>query len=165
MKIFRLIVSSLLVLAMVFAFAACSGKDAVKDYDVKTVAKSILDSCKFEDSYMEEIPNPEFTLDGIYNVDPALIAEKDGVKQAAVYVASSGPEAVICFKAVDVDAANTAMDHIQNRILEDIEGYKNYGPEKVPYLQNAVKLVKGDYVFVVVCADSAASSIVEGILK
>ena len=165
MKKFRTVFALMLALVMAMAFAACSG-NTVKDYDVKSVAKSIIEGCTFEDQYMEEIPTPEFTLEGIYNVDPALIAEKDGAKEAAVYVASAGPEAVICIKAVDADAANTIMDHIQNRILEDAEAYKNYGPEKVPYLQTAVKIVKGVYVFVAVTADNtAASSVINGLLK
>ena len=162
----KLIVSALLVLAIAFALAACTGAPAAKDYDVRALAKSIAENCTFEDAYIEEAPNAEFTLQNFYNVDPALIAGETGAKEAAVYVASSGPEGVICFKAVDEASANTAMELIQNRILEDIEGYKTYGPEKVPFMETAVKIVRGAYVVIAITADNTASaSYIEGLLK
>ncbi len=166
MKTLKLIVSLVLVLSAALALAGCGGDTPAKDYDVKQLAASIVNGCRFDDAYIEEVSPAEFTLNSIYGVDPALIAEQDGAKQAALYVASGSPEAVICLKAVDVDAANTAMDHIQNRILQDAESYKSYCPGEVPKLESAVKIVRGVYVIVAVTAEnSAAQTLIEGLLK
>lgn len=174
MKKFRTIIAILMALAALFSLAACSkeGKKEeeqppkARDYNVAEIAKGIYENVRFDDEYLVETPAIDRTLCEYYHVDASLIAEKDGAKEAVVYVPSAGPEAIICFKAVDESAANTAMEAIKGRIADDTEGYKTYGPELVPKLETAVEVVKGSYVFVIISADNAAAeTYLEGVLK
>ena len=85
------------------------------------------------------------------------VAEENGAKQAAVYVSGAYPEMIFAIKAVDANAADQVMKAIE-KILDNYEkNYTNYGPEQVSKITSAVKVVRGQYVFVIVSNDNAAA--------
>ncbi|MBQ3849578.1 MAG: DUF4358 domain-containing protein [Clostridia bacterium] len=178
-NIFRTIIAVMLAAVCALALVACSGneqknngeennaeqKNTGKEYDVEQLAKSIFENVKFEDEYVALVDDKDFALSS-YGIDPALVADKDGVKEDAVYVSASTPEMIVCVKAVDEASAKTVMSAVENKISDYINNYTTYGPEQVAKLESAVKVTNGQYVVVVVSNDnSAAASFVNGLFN
>ena len=149
------LVSLLMAAVFAFGFAACSGAAKTKSFDVDALAADVFKNCKFDDADLAKSGDSEFTVCQVCNADPALIAGETGSKKAAAYVAAS-PEMIICIEAVDEAAAQKIMaDTFEPLIKTYIEEYTNYSPAEVNKLKDAVKIVEGKYVIVVVCADNA----------
>lgn len=153
-------VCAVLVCAMAFALAACGGNEPApaetKDYDVIDIAKSVSENVSFEDEYLTAVADIAFELN---RDEIALdsVAEENGAKQAAVYVSGAYPEMIFAIKAVDANAADQVMKAIE-KILDNYEkNYTNYGPEQVSKITSAVKVIRGQYVFVIVSNDNAAA--------
>ncbi len=165
MKKLRNIVSIMLVFVLTAAFAACAGKDKAKEYNVDEIADAIAKGVSFEDQYIAKIEQRDFALN-LYGIEPSLVAEKEGVKEAAVYISGSSPEMVVCIKAVDAESASLVLESVERLISTYITNYTNYGPEQVEKLETAVKLIKGQYVFVTVSNDNtAAASFINDLLN
>ncbi|MBO4562801.1 MAG: DUF4358 domain-containing protein [Clostridia bacterium] len=180
-KYFRLMLCALLVIAFAASAAACKGGDPkpidtndntaapatqapAKDLDVDELAKSISENVPFEDEYLTLVEDREFALK-FYKIDPALVAEKDGVKQVAVYSASSTPEMIVCVKAVDEASAEQVLEPIKALLKYYAENYTNYGPEQVQKINSAVEVIDGCYVIVAVSNDNtAAGKYIDGLL-
>ena len=158
------------VLAALFALtlAACGENkpaEVTHDYDVAEFAKSIADNCAFEDRYLAMIEDRDFALE-LYKIDPALVAEKNGAKEAVVYVSSATPEMIVCVKGANNDSASGIIAAVKKIISNYIENYTEYGPEQVAKLQSAVIKQDGAYVFIAVTNDNAAAdSYISGLLK
>lgn len=154
-KTFITIVSVLMAAVLAFGFAACAGQKGPKEFDVEALAADIFANCKFDDADLAKSDDSEFTVCKVCNADPALIAGETGAKKCAAYVSAS-PEMIICIEAVDEAAAHKLMDETFAPLIKSyIEEYTNYSPEEVSKLKDAVKIVDGKYVIVVVCADNA----------
>lgn len=164
-NISRLVISMMLIFALALAFSACGGETApAKDYDVTAIANSIATNVPFEDEYLSPVADIAFELNRI-GVSLDSVAENNGAKEAAAYVSGAYPEMIVCIKTVDDNAAKTALTAVQSLITNYINNYANYGPEQVSKLESAVKVVRGQYVFVIVSNDNAqASSYLEGLL-
>lgn len=128
-----------------------------KDYDVDELADSIASGCTFEDQYMAKIEDRDFVLK-YYRIAPETVSEKDGVKEVASYSAGSTPDLIFVLKAVDEAGAASALEAVQAMIDSYIQNYTTYGPEQIQKLETAVKIVKGQYLVVVISADNDASS-------
>lgn len=151
------IASLVLVFVLTAAFAACSGNGKTKDYNVDEIADAIAQNVSFEDQYIAKIEQRDFALN-LYSIEPTLVADKDGAKEAAVYISGSSPEMIVCIKAVDADSAQLVLEAVEGLINTYITNYTNYGPEQVSKLETAVKIVKGQYVFVTVSNDNTAAA-------
>lgn len=171
---FRITAILLIAILAAAAFAGCkhdpvkpadeTEAPVVKDYDVTEVANSIAENVPFEDEYLAYIDDRDFTLTSL-GVDAALVADKDGVKEAASYVSGAYPEMIVCIKAVDETAAASVMEIMEARIDNYIKNYSTYTPEQVAKLESAVKKTVGSYVFVIVSNDNtAAESFLNGLL-
>ena len=164
MKKIRSIVTLVLVFVLAAAFAACNGNGKAKEYNVDEIADSIAQNVSFEDQYIAKIEQRDFALN-LYSIEPGLVAEKDGVKEAAVYISGSSPEMIVCVKAADEGSAQFVLEAVEELIATYITNYTNYGPDQVEKLETAVKIVKGQYVFVTVSNDnSAAANYINGLL-
>ena len=163
----KIVISAILICAFVMAFIACGGKEPEandRDYDVISIADSIAKNVSFEDEYLTPVADIAFELSRD-NIDLDSIVEDNGVRQAAVYVSGAYPEMIFSLKAVDASAAKAAMTAIEEIIKNYTNNYTNYGPEQVSKLTSAVKVVRGQYVFVIVSNDNAgASTYLEGLL-
>lgn len=165
--VFKSLISAVLILALALAFAACGGNETevpTKDYDVIEIAKSVSENVSFEDEYLTPVADIAFELN---RDEIALdsIVEDNGAKQAAVYVSGAYPEMIFALKTVDADAANNALKAVEKIIDNYTNNYTSYGPEQVSKLKTAVKVVRGQYVFVIVSNDNAAAATyLEGLL-
>ena len=166
-NLFKLFICMMLVSAMALCLAACGGGETpaqTKDYDVLAIADSIAQNVSFEDEYLTRVADVAFELNRD-NIELDSIVEEDGVKQASVYVSGAYPEMIFSLKAVDEAAAQKAMAAIEEIIKNYTTNYTNYGPEQVSKLESAVKVQRGNYVFVIVSNDNAAASTyLEGLL-
>ncbi|MBO4847638.1 MAG: DUF4358 domain-containing protein [Clostridia bacterium] len=165
-KFFKILICALLVIAFA-ALAACKAKDPkpvdtntpapAKEYSADELAKAIFDNVPFEDEYLTAVEDREFAMK-FYGIDPALVAEKDGVKQIAVYTSGSYPEMIVCVKAVDEASADKVLEPIRKLIETYINNYTNYGPEQISKLETAVVVKDGANVTVAVTNDNSAAS-------
>ena len=91
--------------------------------------------------------------------------DENGEKASAIYVSGAYPEMIVCIKAVSEEAASTVMGNVKDLIKNYIENYTSYTPEQVAKLENAVEVVRGNYVFVIVSNDNpAAETYLSGLL-
>ena len=165
MKHIKSIVSLVLVFVLAAALAACGGNGKAKEYNVDEIADSIARNVPFEDQYIAKLEQRDFALN-LYSIEPGLVAEKDGAKEAAVYISGSSPEMIVCIKAADEASAQFVLEAVEGLISTYITNYTNYGPEQVEKLETAVKIVKGPYVFVTVSNDNtAAAEHINGLLE
>lgn len=161
-------IAFVLIAAFVFAFAAgCkgSGENIARDYNVEELASKIFENCSFEDEYLAQVDDKAFALN-LYSIDPALVAEKDGVKQSAIYLSSAYPEMIVCVKAVDANSAKGVEEAMRTLINNYIQNYSNYQPAQINKLETAVIRTAGEYVVVAVTNDNSASAkYIDGIFK
>lgn len=171
-KTVRIIAAAVALIIMAAFLSGCgngSGSvkpdDTPKDYDVVELAKQIFENCTFEDQYLAEVEDRLFALN-LYNIDPALVAEENGVKQSSIYVSSAYPEMIVCIKAVDDVAANSVMEAMKALINNYIENYSNYNPAQIEKLRSAVGRTVREYVVVAVTMDNEASGkFIDSIVK
>ncbi|MBQ1817596.1 MAG: DUF4358 domain-containing protein [Clostridia bacterium] len=154
-------------------FAACTpksgsdDKNAAKltDLDVNKLASDLASACKFDDQYLALVENREFSLQS-FGIDPADVAEKDGVKESAIYVSSSTPEMIVVVKAANEEAFGRVESAVKARIDDYTNNYETYGPDQVAKLQSAVSRTVGQVLITVVSADNgAAQDVLAGLLK
>ncbi|MBR6429557.1 MAG: DUF4358 domain-containing protein [Clostridia bacterium] len=154
-------------------FAACTPKPGsddknaarLTDLDVNKLASDLASACKFDDQYLALVENREFSLQS-FGIDPADVAEKDGVKESAIYVSSSTPEMIVVVKAANEEAFGRVESAVKARIDDYTNNYETYGPDQVAKLQSAVSRTVGQVLITVVSADNgAAQDVLAGLLK
>lgn len=171
----RIVIAALAALLILTAcFAACGPKTPdpednkakpITEINVNDLASKLASSCSFEDEYLALVEDREFSLQ-TYGIDPALVAEKDGVKESAIYVSASTPEMIVCVKAADEEAYSKIESAVKARIEDYINNYTTYGPEQVEKLKSAVMEQQGLTLIAVVSNDnSAARDTLAGLLK
>lgn len=174
----RIITALLAALLIVGAcFAACTPKTENPDgskidnnaktanIDVDKLASDLASACRFDDQYLALVENREFSLQS-FGIDPADVAEKDGVKESAIYVSSSTPEMIVVVKAANDEAFGRVESAIKARIDDYTNNYETYGPDQVAKLQSAVSRSVGQVLITVVSADNgAARDVLDGLLK
>ena len=136
------------------AASAKSSQAAV--VDVTKIADRLLNEIKYDDKLAEA---EKESLDVIY---PGL--PKDKIKAMKIYVSSSGgtSEEIAAFEANDEDTAKEIEAKLNERVEAQKTSFKNYVPEELKRLENALVIRKGNYVYLSVSGDpDKAKSIIE----
>ena len=131
-----------------------SAKTTVENIDVKAVADQLKNDISYEDSLIE------FDADKIEKI---MGVSPEAYKSAKVYVSSTGatPEEIACFEA-NKDMADSIEASLTIRLANQKSTFTDYKPEQAPKLDDAVLVVKGDYVFFSVSGDSAKAKEIIG---
>lgn len=127
---------------------------ATETIDVTEVADKLKSDISYEDSLIE------FDSDKIEKI---IGVSPDAYKSAKVYVSSTGatPEEIACFEAND-GMADAIEANLTIRLANQKSTFTDYKPEQAPKLDDAVLVVKGDYVFFSVSGDSAKAKEIIG---
>ena len=137
--------------------AASSAKSSqAAAVDVTKVADRLLNEIKYDDKLAEA---EKESIDVIY---PGL--PKDKIKAMKIYVSSSGgtSEEIAAFEANDEDTAKEIEAKLNERVEAQKTSFKNYVPEELKRLENALVIRKGNYVYLSVSGDpDKAKSIIE----
>lgn len=136
------------------AASAKSSQAAV--VDVTKIADRLLNEIKYDDKLAEA---EKESLDVIY---PGL--PKDKIKAMKIYVSSSGgtSEEIAAFEAGDEETAKEIETKLKERVETQKTSFKNYVPEELKRLENALVIHKGNYVYLSVSGDpDKAKSIIE----
>ena len=123
---------------------------------VTKVADRLLNEIKYDDKLAEA---EKESLDVIY---PGL--PKDKIKAMKIYVSSSGgtSEEIAAFEAGDEETAKEIETKLKERVETQKTSFKNYVPEELKRLENALVIRKGNYVYLSVSGDpDKAKSIIE----
>ncbi|HHU04947.1 MAG TPA: DUF4358 domain-containing protein [Clostridiales bacterium] len=150
----RLLVAVLATLLLLALFG-CSEK---KELDIDKLSEELLSGGVFS----ETLEPVELDILGyIYDVS------EDDYAEAAVYCSSGATaDELAIFKAKDADAAKRIAEAAQQRIEEQIRGFKNYVPAEVPKLEKAYQTTYGDYVLLCVSTDpETANTIIAKYIK
>lgn len=150
----RLLVAVLATLLLLALFG-CSEK---KELDIDKLSEELLSGGVFS----ETLEPVELDILGyIYDVS------EDDYAEAAVYCSSGATaDELAIFKAKDADAAKRIAEAAQQRIEEQIRGFKNYVPSEVPKLEKAYQTTYGDYVLLCVSTDpETANTIIAKYIK
>lgn len=137
--------------------AASSAKSSqAAAVDVTKVAARLLNEIKYDDKLAEA---EKESIDVIY---PGL--PKDKIKAMKIYVSSSGgtSEEIAAFEAGDEETAKEIETKLNERVEAQKTSFKNYVPEELKRLENALVIRKGNYVYLSVSGDpDKAKSIIE----
>lgn len=140
---------------LLLALFGCSEK---KELDIDKLSEELLSGGVFS----ETLEPVELDILGyIYDVS------EDDYAEAAVYCSSGATaDELAIFKAKDADAAKRIAEAAQQRIEEQIRGFKNYVPAEVPKLEKAYQTTYGDYVLLCVSTDpETANTIIAKYIK
>lgn len=100
-------------------------------------------------------------LDGYYDIDVTTIAEM------SMFVCGSGayPDELAVFRFNDEAGAKAGAEAVQSRLDGQIAVYKDYTPDEMYKLDEAVIITEGNWVAFAACADNArAKEIIESLL-
>lgn len=128
--------------------AASSAKSSqATAVDVTKVADRLLNEIKYDDKLAEA---EKESIDVIY---PGL--PKDKIKAMKIYVSSSGgtSEEIAAFEVGDEETAKEIETKLNERVEAQKTSFKNYVPEELKRLENALVIRKGNYVYLSVSGD------------
>ncbi len=133
-------------LTLCLALSACGG-GGEEGYDPEATAQALLDSGAFTQAL--DTLDKETACAALYGgLDPEVVEE------CVVYASlSAGAEEIAVLRLDSETAAQTALDALENRIEEQRAALKDYQPEEVGKLDNAIVERKGNTVLLVVAAD------------
>ena len=125
----------------IFLFSCC-GKEPDVKIDVSALTESLQTDLDF--TYKMEQVDEDIAL-SMYSVDAS------DVSTVIMYSAGGvSAEEIAVFEAVSTEAAERIRKSAKLRIEAQIESFTDYVPAEIPKLNNAVVLVKGNYVVVCV---------------
>ncbi|BBF44988.1 hypothetical protein lbkm_3728 [Lachnospiraceae bacterium KM106-2] len=131
---------------LVLVVAGCSKGKKTVSFDVKNLAKEILDQGKFSDDMMlldSDVYDAQFP-----DIDTTKVAK------GAIYVSSgAATDEIIVLEAKSENDAKALEDAVMSSIEYQIDSNKDYLPKQVKKLQNPIKVVSGKYVIVCVTDD------------
>lgn len=86
------------------------------------------------------------------------------VQEGVVYCSlSAGAEEIAIFRMADADAAKAALAGLEQRVSDQTAALKDYQPQEVSKLENAIVTQVGDCAVLVVAADAeGAQSVLDG---
>lgn len=141
--------------ALVILTAGCGG-DKAKEIDAKALAGSLLSEVTYEDE-LQELSEQMAAMQ---------FDTEDGVKIYLYMGGGATTEEVAVFEAPDEEAAKKQLDHVKDFVDDQIETERDYRPEEVKRLEDAVLEQRGKYVILCVSADSdKAKEIIEKAFK
>ena len=137
------------ILVSVFCFVSCS-KEEVKTPETAQVATVINDSVEFTELIAL---NDDNITRRYYGIDLEAIEEYE------VLVCSSGALAdeIAVFKMKEKDDVEDMLDVVRERKQELYDSFVDYVPEEINKINNAVIASSGNYVYFIVCDESAAA--------
>lgn len=141
---------------LVLSLSGCGEEKFVNFDDIYTSLVNSIES--FQTSNMQK--QGEKVLENYYYIDVNDL--EDG--QYRIYMsdpATGNADEIAMFKVKDKESVVTIRSLIQDRVDDLKIRYKDYKPEEMKKLEDALILDKGNYVFLVVCSDnSKAKSII-----
>ncbi len=146
----KIVAAFMAAVACMTMLTACGGKtEPKKEPATADVAKAVVEQLSFRDELMVL---EDQQVDVIYRLDEEKIAEK------TCYVSSSRAtaEEVSVFKVKDAADIQMVKDAIDERVEDQKIAYENYVPEEMVLIENAVTVVNGNYVILVMADDVSA---------
>ena len=145
---------SIIILLALLALVSCTAKSV--EIDVAEAAQTILDGVTFRDS--------------LFRIEDDAVVYYYGDKveglPCAVYVGSGATaEQVAVFEAEDEAAADIVLDAMKSHVESEINSFRDYIPEEVAVLENAITVKSGRYVALVVGGGSDTLKVVESAMK
>ena len=126
--------------------AACGSSAAGKAYDPAATAQALLDSGAFTQAL--DTVDKQTACTALYAL------EEDTVTDCAVYTSlSAGAEEIAVLTLTDEQAAQTALEALEQRVEDQKAALKDYQPEEVAKLDDAIVNRQGSSVLLVVAAD------------
>lgn len=138
-----------------FSMILLVGCQSIKsDIDINDLMNNIKSEVKFEDDLAEL---DRETIGGRYQIDESI---------TAIVQAGSGAtaEEIAIFRAPDKARTKKLEKLIKNYIAETKKSFEHYIPEEVKRLDDAVMMVKENYVILVVSADAEAQKKINELL-
>lgn len=154
MKKYGLIIA-ILVIVIIIGIAVFTKNTKDVKIDIEKLSEDIMQNIKFKDEMNEA--NIE-TVKGLYDIDNAI--------QQKVYISSGATaEEVAIFEFSNSNEANTALEKAKQRIEKQTENFRNYVPEEVEKLENAIIIKKDKYLIICVTEDEETESLIERYMK
>lgn len=137
-------------LALALALSACAGGEGggAAGYDPGDTARALLDSGAFS----EELESLDADLIvGLYGLEEAPA-------EAAVYTSTGATaEEIAVLRYGGEEGARAALDALETRVADQKEACRNYLPDELPKLEEAIIKQSGDTALLVVAADAQAA--------
>lgn len=130
--------------------------DSSTEVDVQSLADGILNGGDFKDNLATV--DKTMALTRLYNL------EESQIEAAAFYTNSNATaEEIAVIRTGSEDYVDTVKTAFETRISEQKEACRDYLPDEMPKLEDAVVYVNGNYVILCVSNDSGkAKSVIEG---
>lgn len=153
-KTLKIIVSLMLCILTLFAFAGCSGGET-KEIDIDKLSAELTEKVEFKDS--------------LTKLDDSMISKLYGIDYAEeqiVYVSTGATaEEIALFKLKDSSDAQKAYDAVNKRLDYQKNSFELYIPEEMVKLDAAVLELYGNYVIFCVSDGDTAKTIIDGYIK
>ncbi len=147
-------------LVLITSLTACGNSEAAdeKSFDAVAVADSIVEGEYFIDDLQ---PIEDNVVADIYGID------FETVESSKVYFGTNAtPEEVAVFTAVDEASAAAIKDLVLQRVSDQITAFRDYMPDQVIKLENAIVLTSENNVILCVADDNdAALTAINSILE
>lgn len=137
-----IVVVSLIALTLV----GCSGDK--KSFDSEGFVSTVMEKVTYDDEMIEV---PEKTAKTLYSLD------FEGLESYKLYTSATSATAneLMVIKVKDNKSIEAAKKSIEARKTDLISLYKDYRPEEMQKLDNAIIVTEGDYVIFSVCSSNA----------
>lgn len=153
---FKKIVAVAVAVVSMMACVGCGAKEV--SFDVKALAADLNSGIEYDDELME------LDADMASNfVDLGAV----GMAESVFYEGSGGTaEEIIVVKCNSEEETKKAVEAFRLRVAEQKEIFKDYAPDEMPKLENAVISSNGLYAVLSVSKDAKkASVIIDGYMK
>ena len=110
---------------------------------------------------MSPVEKTAENIEAFYDIDTSTITDM------SVFICGSGayPDELAVFRFADADSAKTGAESVQKRLDSQLALYKDYTPDEVYKLEEAVIIQKDTWVFFAACSDNKkAEEIFEGLI-
>lgn len=141
----RLVLVIFSCLVMISVIGCSSSKD--KFINNEEIAKDLLSSISFKEELSKVDDDTAYRL---YDID------KDDIESECTYIGSGATaEEVSVWMVKDDSSINKIKEKVHKRVEEQKKGYKDYKPEEVPKLENAVITTKYNYIVLCISEDNS----------
>ena len=147
MKLKKLLLPLLLVCCLALTACGSGGGASKAGVDPTATAQALLDSGAFEGALDTIDTEVACTL---YGIDYADVT--DGIVYGSL---SAGAEEIAIFRLNSTEKAEAALAGLEQRVADQKAALKDYQPQEVSKLDNAIVTCLGDSAILVVAADPA----------
>lgn len=140
--------SGLWAAALCLSLSACGGEKSPQPFDPAADAQTLLATSGLFSESLTQVDKPTACM--LYGIDEDLVAD------CAVYASTGATaEELAIFTLSSQDDVETVSTALGYRVEDRIEGLRDYLPDEVSKLENAVIKTRGASVLLVVAADYA----------